>query len=64
MRRIGAVAAVVMTLTVVAGTSSASPPTTTAAASNTTAWWVDSTWISPLAGWVLGEGKAGCSTCV
>jgi len=23
-----------------------------------------STWISPLAGWVLGEGKAGCSTCV
>ena len=64
VRRIGAVAAVAMTLTVVAGTSSASPPTTTAAASNTTTWWVDSTWISPLAGWVLGEGKAGCSTCV
>jgi photosystem II stability/assembly factor-like uncharacterized protein len=64
MRKLVAVAAVVMTLTVVAGTSSASPPTTTAAASNTTTWWVDSTWISPLAGWVLGEGKAGCSTCV
>ena len=70
MRRLGLVAAVVMTLTVVAGTSSASPPTrtprstTTAAASNTTTWWVDSTWISPLTGWVLGEGKASCPSCI
>ena len=64
MRKVVVVAAVVMTLTVVAGKSSASPPTTTAAASNTTTWWVDSSWISPLTGWLLGEGKAGCPSCV
>jgi photosystem II stability/assembly factor-like uncharacterized protein len=71
VRKLVVVAAVAMTLMVAALTSSASLPTRTArsttaaaSASNARTWWVDSSWISPLTGWVLGEGKAGCPSCV
>lgn len=75
MHKLGVVGAVVVFVVVMAGCSnSTSPPpvTSTTAASattsvkvvNATTWWVDSTWISPLIGWVLGEGKAGCPSCV
>ena len=70
MRRLALIATVAMTLMLAASTSSASPQnetakagTPTALATNATTWWVDSSWTSPLSGWVLGKGTAGCPTC-
>ena len=75
VRRLGMVGAVVVFVAIIVGGTGATAPlpvTSTTAASATTSvkvvsvttWWVDSTWISPLIGWVLGEGKAGCPSCV
>ncbi len=67
MRRIGLIAAVVMTVMAasVAGSANAiSTASVRATSSGVTTWWVDSTWVSPLTGWVLGEGSAGCPSCI
>jgi photosystem II stability/assembly factor-like uncharacterized protein len=58
-----------MTLTLAASPSLASYRVTTTTkatarpAASATTWWLDSTWVSPRTGWVLGEGQAGCPSC-
>jgi photosystem II stability/assembly factor-like uncharacterized protein len=69
VRRIGLIAAVAMTLMLAASPSLASygvtrTTTARAAPASATTWWLDSTWVSPQMGWVLGEGQAGCPSCV
>ena len=47
-----------------AGSASATgSPSVRMAPSAVTTWWLDSTWVSPRTGWVLGEGQAGCPSC-
>jgi photosystem II stability/assembly factor-like uncharacterized protein len=69
VRRIGLIAAVAMTLMLTASPSLASSRVTTtsaarAAPASATTRWLDSTWVSPQMGWVLGEGQPGCPSCV
>ena len=63
--KLGAIATVAMTLAAcMAGSASAtSSPSVRMAPSALTTWWLDSTWVSPRTGWVLGEGQAGCPSC-
>jgi hypothetical protein len=66
VRKLGAIATVAMTLMAacMAGSASATgSPSVRMAPSAVTTWWVDSTWTSPLTGWVLGEGQPGCPSC-
>ncbi len=73
MRRLGVLVTVTMALALAAGTSAASGTATVGhslaiaglrpKSEAVTTWWVDSTWLSPLTGWVLGEGTTGCPTC-
>lgn len=62
------VAAVVMTLALAASPNVASfrvtATRTRAAKTPVTTWWLDSTWVTPQTGWVLGEGQPGCPSCV
>jgi hypothetical protein len=67
--RVVVVATAAMTLMLVASPSLASYRVTTttrarAAPASATTWWLDSTWVSPQIGWVLGEGQEGCPSCV
>lgn len=65
--KLGAIATVAMTLMAacMAGSASATgSPSVRMAPSAVTTWWLDSTWVSPQMGWVLGEGQAGCPSCV
>ena len=64
--KLGAIATVAMTLMAacMAGSASATgSPSVRMAPSAVTTWWLDSTWVSPRTGWVLGEGQAGCPSC-
>ena len=73
MRRLGVLVTVTMALALAAGTSGASGTATVGhslaiaglrpKSEAVTTWWVDSTWLSPLTGWVLGEGTTGRPTC-
>lgn len=68
MRKLSAIAAVAMALVLAASPSLASSRVTTTrgtrATASATTWWINSTWISPQMGWVLGEGQPGCPSCV
>ena len=74
VRNLGVVVTVVFAMMLTACTGSTTTPpvtsttaalaTTSASVASLTTWWADSTWISPLVGWVLGEGTAGCSACL
>ena len=74
VRKLGVAVTVVFVMTLTACTGSTTTPpvtsttaplaTTSASVASLTTWWADSTWISPLVGWVLGEGRAGCSACL
>ena len=68
VRKLGIVATVVMTLLLAVSASLASYKATTtirtrATTALATTWWLDSTWVSPQMGWVLGEGEEGCLSC-